>query len=78
MGTERRKQSRVAEMQGVRTMERGGDSQVIPGLLSHGKKFRPYVESAGKLVKYSEQVIAFLGKHWWGMGGWEGRLGRIL
>lgn len=29
-------------------------------------------------MKYSEQVIPFLGKHWWGKGGWEGRLGQIL
>lgn len=63
VGRESRKQSRVAEVRGVRTVERRGDSQVTPGLLSHGKGFRPYAEGSGELLKYSKQWSCVVSQH---------------
>lgn len=63
MGRESGKQSRVAEVQGVRTVERSVDSQVTPGRLSHGKEFRPYAEGGGKLLKYSKQCSCMVSQH---------------
>lgn len=55
VGAENRKQSRVAEVQKVRTEGKAGNSQVMPGLISHGKEFRSYTEGNRKPLKYSKQ-----------------------